>query len=307
MSPRAPNFLFIGPDKAGSTWVYEALKQHPEVYLPGVKELFFFDRFYEKGWRWYLKFFNGAGQQHRVIAEICHDYLASPTACARIAHDLPSAKLMVCLREPCQRAFSAYLYLVKVGYITSDFETALRTADDLIDRGRYAMHLTCYLQHFKREHIFAAIFDDLAENPQKFFDSVCDFLDIEHVLLPNQLKERILPAAKSRLPRLTKFARETSWRIRRVGLPGVVGMIKESSLLSRVLYSPYAPSEKPQMSPLARKILQETFSPEVQQLDALLGTNLSARWGYSDKTIEASPISRQQSVTGHAAGKSDAI
>lgn len=307
MPAPCPNFLFIGPDKSGSTWLFEALKQHRQVFLPDVKELFFFDRFYEKGWPWYRKHFKNASEQHRVIGEICHDYLASPLSCARIAHDLPSTKLMVCLREPCQRAFSAYLYLVKVGYITSDFETALRTADDLIDRGRYAMHLTCYLQHFKREQIFAAIFDDLAENPQKFFDSLCDFLDIEHVLLPNQLKERILPAAKSRLPRLTKFARETSWRIRRVGFPGVVGMIKESSLLNRVLYSPYAPNEKPQISPRAREYLHEVFSPEVQQLDALLGTNLSARWGYLEERKQASAVSRQQSITVHAARKSDAV
>lgn len=307
MPTRFPNFLFIGPDKSGSTWLYEALKQHRQVFLPRVKELFFFDQFYDNGWNWYAKFFRGANEQHHVIGEICHDYLFSSLACQRIAQDLPSVKLMVCLREPVQRTFSEFLYRTKVGLLDCDFETALKKTDDLVDHSRYAKYLMCYLQHFKREKIFVAIFDDLTANPQHFFDSLCDFLGIEHVLLPDQLKEKVLPAAKSRLPRLTKFARETSWRIRRVGLPGVVGMIKESTLLSRVLYSPYAPNEKPQMSLWARKFLQETFSPEVQQLDALLGTNLSARWGYSEKRIEASPISRQQSIAGHAAGKSDAV
>ena len=214
---------------------------------------------------------------------------------------------MVCLREPVQRTFSEFLYRTKVGILDCDFETALKKNNDLVDHGRYAKHLMCYLQHFKREQIVMAVFDDLVADPQRFFDSLCDVLRIDHALLPSRLKERVLPAAKPRLPRVTKFARGIGWKIRRLGFPGVVGMIKESSLLTRVLYSPYAPNEKPQMSPWARKFLQETFSPEVQQLDALLGTNLSARWGYSEKRIEASPISRQQSNEGHAAGKSDTV
>lgn len=307
MPARSPNFLFIGPDKSGSTWLYEALRQHRQVFLPRVKELFFFDQFYDNGWNWYAKFFRGANEQHRVIGEICHDYLFSPLACQRIAHDLPSAKLMVCLREPSQRAFSEFLYCTKVGLMTSNFETALEEAQELIDHGRYAKHLGPYMKHFRPEQIFVGIFDDLIANPQQFFDRLCDFLGLDHVLLPSQLKEKVLPAATPRLPRVTKFARRIGWKVRRFGFPGVVGMIKESSLLRRVLYNSYAPNEKPQMSPWARAYLHEVFSPEVQQLDALLGTNLSARWGYSEERKGSSPISRQQLITVHAAAKSDAV
>jgi hypothetical protein len=281
MPARPPNFLFIGPDKAGSTWLYEALKQHPQVYLPAVKELFFFDRFYDKGWPWYRKYFNGAGDRHRVVGEICHDYLFSPLACQRIARDLPDAKLMVSLREPCQRAFSEYLYRTKVGLLTCDFETALDEVDELIDHGRYAKHLASYLEHFPREQIFVAIFDDLASDPQQFFDRLCDFLEIERIRLPNESKRKVLAAASSRLPRVTKFARGVSWRIRRLGFPGAVGKIKESSLVQRLLYKPYERGKKPQMSARTREHLRQVFWPEVQQLDTLLGSNLSARWGYS--------------------------
>lgn len=292
MPPQAPNFLFIGPDKSGSTWLYEALKHHDQVFLPDVKELFFFDQFYEKGWNWYTKFFRGANEQHRVIGEICHDYLFSPLACQRIAHDLPSAKLMVCLREPGQRAFSEFLHRTKVGAVDCDFETALKKIDDLVDHGRYAKHLSCYLKYFKRDQIFVAIFDDLVVNPQRFFDGLCDFLGLEHVALSNQLKEKVLPAAKPRLRHVAKFARGISWEVRRWGLPGVVGKIKESTLVSRVLYSPYGPDEKPQMSSFAREYLRQVFSPELQQLDALLGTHFRVQWGYPEAGSQRTSIVR---------------
>lgn len=307
MSQRPPNFLFIGPDKSGSTWLYQVLKQHRQVFLPDVKELFFFDQFYDKGWHWYSRYFKNAGEQHRIVAEICHDYLFSPLACQRIAHDLPSAKLMVCLREPVKRAFSEFLYRIKVGVLDCDFETALEEAVELIDHGRYAQYLGCYLERFKRDQIFVAVFDDLVANPQRFFDNLCDFLGLQHVALSNQLKEKVLPAAKPRFPRVTKFARGISWEVRRLGFPGVVGRIKESALLHRFLYSPYGPNEKPQISSSAREFLHEVFTPEVQRLDALLCSNLSVRWGYSEERKEVSPISRQQSITVHAAAKSDTV
>ncbi len=285
---RRPNFLFIGPDKAGSTWLYETLRRHRQVYLPLVKELFFFDQFYDKGWRWYMRYFKGAGEHHRVVGEICHDYLFSRVACQRIARDLPGVKLMVCLREPSQRAFSEYLYLIKLGLLGCDFETALQQVSGLIDNGRYATHLSRYLEYFRRDQIFVAVFDDLTADPQRYFDKLCDFLGLEHIHLSNEVRAMVLPAAKPRLRHVTKFARTIGWQVRRLGLPGVVGRIKESALLSRLLYSPYKAGEKPAMSPEARRYLHEVFLPEMGRLDEMLGTELCARWGYSDEVKDRS-------------------
>ena len=38
-----PHFLCIGAQKAGTTWLYDNLKDHPEVWLAPVKEIFYFD------------------------------------------------------------------------------------------------------------------------------------------------------------------------------------------------------------------------------------------------------------------------
>ena len=250
--------------------------------MPPVKELFFFDRFYEKGWPWYQGFFKGAGKKHLVACEICHDYLASAIACQRIAQDLPNVKLMVCLREPVERAFSAYLYMLKVGEVACDFETALDDVDELIDRGCYAKHLGCYLKHFGRDQIHVTIFDDLKFDPQHFFDTLCDFLSLEHIELSGEPRGRVLPAARSRFPKVTKFGRDMGWQFRRWGFPGLVGKIKASTLLGTVLYRPYAPANKPQMSPSTRSHLRQIFMPEVQRLDILLGANFCGRWGYTE-------------------------
>jgi hypothetical protein len=280
MEENLPNFLFIGPDKAGSTWLFRALKKHKSVYLPYAKELFFFDRFYEKGWSWYFDFFKDAGTAHQIIGEICHDYLFSRPACERIARDIPSAKLMVCLREPSQRAFSSYLYMIKQGRVSTDFETALQQVDELIDHGYYAKHLEKYLQQFPREQIYVAIFDDLAVNPQQFFDDICKFLGIEQIPLPEDLKEKALTAAKPRSRILAGVARRIGWQVRSLGMPGVVNRIKLSPLLNRVLYDVYSHRDKPKMSPATLNHLRTVFYSEIQRLDSRLGLDLCNRWGY---------------------------
>lgn len=276
-----PNFLFIGPNKAGSTWLYEALSRHKHVYLPGVKELLFFDYFYGRGWSWYESYFKEAGEGCHVIGEISHDYLFSPLACERIARDLPSAKLMVCLREPVQRAFSEYLYMLKQGRIETDFDTAIRDVDELIDHGRYAKHLSRYLETFGCEQIYVAVFDDLVADSQRFFDGVCDFLEIERMQLPPELRRNVLPAARPRSMFWAGLASSIGWHARRLGMPKLVTFIKGSTFVNRFLYSVYQPGEKPEMAPATRNYLRTMFLHEIQRLDELLGSNFCSRWGYA--------------------------
>lgn len=294
LSGQRPNFLFIGPDKAGSTWLYEALSRHRQAYLPDVKEFFFFDRYYQWGWRWYESYFKDAGQESSVIGEISHDYLFSPLACERIARDLPSVKLMVCLREPAQRAFSAYLYMVKQGRVKTDFDTALREVDELIDHGRYAKHLTSYLETFGRGRIHVAVFDELAEDPQRFFDGVCDFLNIERMPLSAELRQNVLPASEPRSPFWAGLARRAGWQARRAGMLQLVNRVKDSTLVNRLLYRAYQPETKPRMSASAREHLCAEFAPEIERLDALLAADFSSRWGYRE---DSNTVEVRDSVT----------
>lgn len=286
---KRPNFIFIGPDKAGSTWLYRALKFHPQAYLPSAKELFFFDRFYDRGWDWYLSFFHHAPPQARVLGEISHDYLFSDKACDRIASSLPDVRLMVCLREPCERAFSSYLYMLKQGRISCTFEEAIDTVEELIDHGRYVAHLQRYLARFPRTRLHIAFFDDLVRDPQQFFEGICEFLSLDDVVLPPDLRGPTLPAATPRSRFLAKFARSIGWRIRQLGMPQVVSLAKNAKTLNRLLYHVYQDHEKPKMLHATRNSLQAIFQPEVVELDRLLQLDVSMRWGYRPRPNNGSP------------------
>jgi hypothetical protein len=281
-----PDFAYIGTSKAGSTWLFNALAHHPDVHLASSKGLYYFDQHFDQGRQWYLDQFAGAGDA-LAVGEISHSYLSSPEAAARIAEFNPRMRLLVCLREPVDRAFSDYLDLVKNGQYDGPFTAALERFPRLLDRGRYATHLQRYVALFPADQIHISLFDDLREDPQTYADEVFDFLGVRRLeLAPADLKSR-MPAGTPRSAAVASGAKVASKVVKRVGLTGLRSRAKRSLVLRRALYRTYR-DDRPTIDPLVAAELHEGFRDEVLGLDALLGRPIAKRWGYSTTSEPAS-------------------
>ena len=212
-----PNFLFIGPDKSGSTWLYRILLQHPDCYVPSCKDIYFFDRYYHRGMDWYLSFFADAPAGTKAVGELSHDYLFSAVAAERIARDLPGVKLMVSLRQPLDRTFSHYLYMVRNGRTREPFELALKKYPDLVDKSMYSKHLSEYFRRFDRSQIQVLFFDDLKFSPRLFAAEVFQFLDVPFIQEIDYGTE-VLPASRPRSHLLARLAKISANACRDAGL-----------------------------------------------------------------------------------------
>ena len=279
LARRSPNFLYIGTSKAGSTWLYNVLTNHPQIFTVAEKGLHFFDDHLEYGMDWYLEHFAKA-RDESVVAEISHSYLYSSVACERIAEFDPQMRLMVCLRDPVDRAFSSYLDHVKNGKCETTFEEALKTLPIFTERGRYATNLAPYVSRFGREQLHVAAFDDLASNPQQFARDVFRFLDVDDMELRDEVIRKRMPAGKPRYRTLVKLAKRASHLAEKLGLAGLRGRAKRSTLMRSLLYRSYTAKDKPVMLPETRQMLHELFRSEALQLDDMLGTEFCRRWGY---------------------------
>ena len=102
-----PTFIGIGAQRAGTTWAYNCLAEHPQVFMTAKKELHFFYAHYDRGLAWYEEQFAGAGAA-KASGEISPDYMYNTDALDNIARDLPDVKLFAILRNPIDRAISAY-------------------------------------------------------------------------------------------------------------------------------------------------------------------------------------------------------
>lgn len=117
----------IGPQKCGTTWIYENLKNHPQLRTSVIDSIHYFDIHYNKGIEWYLRqFTHGIGDK---FFDPTYTYIRSPLAAPRIAKKFPEAKFALSLRNPIERAFSHYWHEKKKRQINFKFEDALRNYD----------------------------------------------------------------------------------------------------------------------------------------------------------------------------------
>lgn len=270
---RLPTFLFIGPDKTGSSWIFEYLRRHPQCFVPECKDLYFFDQEYHRGIDWYLRFFDEAPVSARALGEFSHDYLLSGDAAERIARDLPGIRLITSLRDPVDRTFSHYLYLVRSGLTRKPFWEAVEEFPRLLDNSMYARLLAPYQERFDASRMLYLRFDDLRENVQLFADQICAFLDIDP--MPATDIGVVRAAARPRSHWVAKLLRTGAVAVRRLGFPDLVGLIKHSRF-ARWFYRPYRAKEKPALSASDRARLRRLFLDDIRETERITGLDLSA-------------------------------
>lgn len=277
---RLPDLVYIGPDKAGSTWLHRVLRWHPEVYVPAVKELFFFDRYHRRGADWYRAHYAGCPAGAAAVADVSHDYLYDPAVPERMRALLgPDVRLMVTLREPVDRAWSAYHFMVRQGRVRAPFAEAVRTVPELLDHGRYAAHLRPFLDVFPRDQLFAPTFDRLAGDPQGFAADLFAFLGVGVVDVPVDLHGKALGISRPRSFGMARVARSAGVWVRDRGGERVVTRAKGSTFVQRGLYRGYD-DQGPVMDAVLREDLRAEVAPDVAAVDALLGTDCAVAWGY---------------------------
>lgn len=134
-----PAFLMIGAQRCGTTTLFRAISAHPQVVHAAFhKGVNYFDLNYYRGPDWYRGHFpvaeiarrRTAGCGDPVAFEASGYYLYHPFAMERIARDLPDVKLVMMLRDPVERAYSAYKHEYARGFEWEPFEQALELEDE---------------------------------------------------------------------------------------------------------------------------------------------------------------------------------
>jgi hypothetical protein len=119
-----PNFFIIGPPKCASTSLHFYLGQHPQVYTSKIKETLFFSRDYAKGMDFYEQYFEEA-KDATAIGEATPVYSFLTFTADRIKKHYPNARIILCFRNPMDRAFSSWLMQRGMGVEKAGFRQAM--------------------------------------------------------------------------------------------------------------------------------------------------------------------------------------
>jgi hypothetical protein len=275
---RGPDFLVIGGQKCGTTSVHSYLRGYDCFHFPERKELHFFDDWHRsqqpEAYNSYIANFAGA-RDDQLSGEATPDYLARRFAPSRIAERLPDVRLVAILRNPVDRAYSAYWHARRVGKIPrrmafeESIERDSRNAGapwtDTVGGGCYFTHLERYLRYFDREQLFVTTFDELLEQPGETMADLVAFLVGNRVTLPDPGDDGLPYAnrgASSRAPRLSSVI------LRRAASGGLVHRTTSRLLLSY--------DDPPPMGSETRDRLLALYRPWNDRLAELLGRSLDA-------------------------------
>jgi hypothetical protein len=214
-----PDFIILGAQKSGTSSLYACLNQHHQICGgSGLKEPNYFNRdiYFGKSYNQYLS--NFAGSSKKLYFEATPEYLYHPDTALQIYKYLPNTKMIVVLREPCMRAFSAWNHYRclfvngryrqaiedmprRDGNLLFDkffkgrsafptFEESINIELELIEReigfepallrrGLYLQQLEQYWNLFDKRQILIIGFKSLINNSQETMESIIDFLGLE--------------------------------------------------------------------------------------------------------------------------------
>jgi hypothetical protein len=313
-----PNFYIVGAVKSGTTSLYAYLRQHPQVFLPTMKEPHFFTRphpspeqthliQYVANVEQYQHLYRGANQFPR-IGDASPSYLWCEEAPERIHAVQPDARIIVILRDPVQRAYAQYLMDFNEGVLDLPFMEALQrdwTRSDkgwgisqlYVELGRYTAQIIRYQQRFGADHVHVCLLEDLKKTPLAVLEGIADFLDIDRVAM----RAIDLGTAHNahRLPRGNWARRLASGRMSRfIGehlFPHSWGEYIWRHIFLRE-------GRKPPMDSAARRFLQELYAPEIERLEHLLNRplpELRVSWKAFEPIKDAKPSTLPQKPSGN--------
>jgi hypothetical protein len=288
------DFLLIGAQKSGTTWLWGMLDQHPGVDLPDEKEIHYFGgvELYRRGPAWYYAHFEDV-RPDLLTGEASTSYLYDripywnnddsqieyaddlPTIPELVAAENPDAKIVVILRDPVRRAFSAYRHWMRKGDL-SPLLGLRRVATELpkmriLEYGFYARHLAAWRKVFRDDQIKILLFEeDVKSNPESGLREVFSFLGLDEEFLPVN-PDRTIHKSWS----WTRSAVEYyAGPFRRVVRRGAIGeFLNRSTFLDRLA-----------VRRADIEFLRECYLPEKEQLESILGRSLDV-WDYGESLL----------------------
>ena len=224
---KKPNLFVIGASKCGTTTLWNILSQHSDIFMSLQKEPWFFSfNDYKKRMGWYISLFHTV-KNEKFIGEASPIYSETtliPELPERIHSFNPEAKIIYIVREPIDRLKSVWRQTLSSGHwqknkykdytdvnvplMPKKFEKAIFEYPPFLEATRYWTHLNNYRKFYKDSQILLLFFEDLKNDPEMVYKTMCNFLEIEPEIKPETLKKKNTSKGKVQDYKLVSYLRK---------------------------------------------------------------------------------------------------
>jgi len=172
---KLPDFVIIGAPKCGTTALWFNLDKHPEIHMArkaanSIEMHFWGYKFWGKGFGWYKSKFKG-----KLSGEKSVDYYINRKSMRLMKQHIPNAKLIICVRNPVDRAYSNYQMHMRANKVGAfNFNLFKR---QYARKGKYYKHIEeKVLQFFPREQLYICVAEHMKNNTSDEMDKVFNYL-----------------------------------------------------------------------------------------------------------------------------------
>jgi len=280
------DFIGVGMPRAGTTWIYNCLKEHPEICISRDKEVHFFDFNFAKGIEYYKSFFEHCGKE-KIKGEFTAGYFSEEKTLQRIKEAFPDVKIIVSLRNPVERAFSHYLYRKRTrGWFKKFSDVLDNDPINIISTGFYYKHLLRIYKYFNPEQVLVVIHDESKQNPQKFIQEIFRFLGVNILFKPSSLFQEMNQSKDFRywFPQfewlILRMPAVTNYKIGRT-FAGLMRLIDPFNIITKIIWNIRnfnvrigAWQEEEILPDDMREYLKKLYAEDILNLEKLLNREL---------------------------------
>lgn len=297
-----PNFLIVGAAKSGTTSIFKYLNQHPQVFIPKKKECRFFSdipsdfvglqtphaikvmdetrNIIIRNIKEYEALFSEV-RNEKAIGDVSPDYLYYyRNSIKNIKRHLGDRiKIIIILRNPIERAYSAYLHLRRENLDDLSFEEAIRSEPDriannwwwgyyLLEPGYYYDQVKAYKDNFNNVKIY--LYDDFVKNSLTLMKDLYAYLEVDDNYMPDMTIKYNVTGIKRNIAINRLLDQKIIRNMARlfIRLLNKNNINNKSDIIERLKLS------KPKMSTEAKNILVKTYSSDIHKLESMVNCKL---------------------------------
>ncbi len=293
MIEKKPNFFIVGAEKSGTTSLYDLLNTHTDIFMSPIKEPNHFSKdiesldhehkrvdpnkyfkqeilskehmAYIRDYDQYLQLFSQSGNA-KAVGEASVSYLFSEVAAKEIFKFNPDSKIIIILRNPVERAFSAYKMDLGIGRIKMSFSEAMKSVPRYLERGLYCEQIKRYFDIFPQENIRVYLFEDLKDPTNIMYDlSLFLGLNDEYNIVTEKVSNTSMSPKYEMLNSL----------IYSLGIKSFIGKYFPKKL-KKSLQKLYYQKSDIKIAPEEYNALVSFFNQDIQKLSNLINKDLSA-------------------------------
>lgn len=288
--------FIVGAPKCGTTTIFHWCKLHPEISVCSPKEPAFFCGYNSQSFvgpgsdefmtsrPTTIKEYEASFQRlenAKVMVDASTDYLHCQEACERIKSYAPNSKIIICLRNPIERAYSQYQHTVRDGLETLEFIEAFNLSENRrrsgfiplfhhYHRSKYAEYVSKYIDLFGVDNVLLIDFSKLKKSPESVMKEISNFLEINYY----EYGIPILNSSSVKFSLVAKFLRAQSYPTFLVRILKSLLGIKNLQNLQRIVLKVF--TEKRQT--IYEDISIENFRSDIEQLSKNTNCQFAKQW-----------------------------